>query len=107
VKIVGLGDYLAERYRRLSDRFYDENKALAFHRAGVGALLNLLGTGGYYGAYVFIIARTIAGAITIGSVTFLAAPSRARAVSSKAFYPASEVSQNKLFFSVTCLSFSR
>jgi ATP-binding cassette subfamily B protein len=71
VKIFGLGDYLADRYQRLSDRFYLENKSLSLRRAGVGALLNLAGTGGYYAAYVFILGRTLAGAISIGSLTFL------------------------------------
>src|SRR4029077_14415327 len=61
VKIFGLGDYLAERYQRISDRFYAENKTLALRRAGAGAFFNLIGTGGYYGAYVFILARTITG----------------------------------------------
>src|SRR5205814_10349173 len=49
VKIFGLGDYLAKRYERISDRFYAENRILALRRAGAGAFFNLIGTGGYYG----------------------------------------------------------
>jgi ATP-binding cassette, subfamily B, bacterial len=98
VKIFGLGDYLAERYRRISDRFYDENKTLAFRRAGVGALLNLLGTGGYYGAYVFILARTIAGAISVGSLTFLAGSfSRSRNLIESILSGFTSISEQALF----------
>jgi ATP-binding cassette subfamily B protein len=71
VKIFGLGHYLAERSRVLFDRFYRENKALAIKRAVTGSLLNLLPTAGYYAAYVLILVRTMAGALTVGSLTFL------------------------------------
>jgi ATP-binding cassette subfamily B protein len=72
VKIFGLGSYLTERYRRLADSFYDENRALVIRRAGIGSLLALVGTAGYYGAYVVILYRTLHGALTLGSLTFLA-----------------------------------
>ncbi len=72
VKIFGLGGYLAERYRRLADQFYDENRRLVFRRAGVGSLLSLVGTVGYYGAYVVILYRTMHGALTVGDLTLLA-----------------------------------
>ncbi|HLH00684.1 MAG TPA: ABC transporter ATP-binding protein [Bryobacteraceae bacterium] len=71
VKVFGLGQYLAARSRALFDRFYRENKALAIKRAVTGSLLNLLPTAGYYGAYVLILVRTLAGALTVGSLTFL------------------------------------
>jgi len=41
-------------------------------RSAWGTLFSLLGTAGYYGAYLFIISKTIQGSITIGSLTFLA-----------------------------------
>lgn len=72
VKIFGLGGYLTERYRRLADLFYDENRGLVMRRAGVGSLLALVGTAGYYGAYVVILYRTLHGSLTVGDLTFLA-----------------------------------
>jgi ATP-binding cassette, subfamily B, bacterial len=72
VKIFGLGAYLTERYRRLADLFYEENRGLVIRRASVGSLLALLGTAGYYGAYVVILYRTLHGSLTVGDLTFLA-----------------------------------
>ena len=72
VKIFGLGEYLAERYARLAERFYAENRGLACRRAITGAALNVLGTAGYYGAYALIILRTVAGTLSVGDLTFLA-----------------------------------
>ena len=37
----------------------------------MGSFLSLVGTAGYYSAYVFVIWRTIAGMLSIGSLTFL------------------------------------
>ncbi|HEU4563239.1 MAG TPA: ABC transporter ATP-binding protein [Gemmatimonadaceae bacterium] len=72
VQMFGLAPWLAERYRVLADRFYEENKRLSIRRSTVSAALAVLGTLGYYGAYVLILLRTVRGAISIGSLTFLA-----------------------------------
>ncbi|MDT0631993.1 ABC transporter ATP-binding protein [Rubrivirga litoralis] len=72
VKVFGLNDYLAERYRTLADRYYLANRSLAVRRAGWGGLLSAVGTLGYYAAYAVIVYRTAAGAFTIGDLTFLA-----------------------------------
>src|SRR5690242_11225328 len=72
VQIFGLGPWLIDRYRRLSDLFYDENKVLSYKRAGVGALLSLLGSAGYYAAYVLMLIRAVGGTISVGTLTFLA-----------------------------------
>lgn len=71
VKIFGLGGYLADRYLEVSDRIYNENRKVAVKRAFFGSLLNLLSTAGYYGAYAVVLLRTMAGALSIGTFTFL------------------------------------
>src|SRR5688500_2471114 len=73
VQLFGLAGWLTERYRVLSERWYRENRKLATRKALVSSALSLIGTLGYYSAYVVIIARAVAGAITLGSLTFLAA----------------------------------
>ncbi|MDT0643801.1 ABC transporter ATP-binding protein [Zunongwangia sp. F363] len=71
VKLFGLSDYLAKRFKGLSDKYYTQSKKLAKQRAGWGSFFNIIGTSAYYGAYVFIIFRTVAGALSIGDLTFL------------------------------------
>jgi ATP-binding cassette subfamily B protein len=98
VKMFGLGDYLAQRYRRLSEDIYDENKALAMRRAMVGSGLNLISTGGYYGAYVVVLARTMAGAISIGSFTLLTgAFSRSRSYIERILSSFNDISEQAMF----------
>lgn len=72
VKVFGLNDYLAERYRLLADAYYRANRSLALRRASWGAVLSAIGTLGYYAAYAVIVYRTASGAFTIGDLTFLA-----------------------------------
>jgi ATP-binding cassette subfamily B protein len=72
LKLFGLSGFLADRFTGLSNRIYDEDVALARRRFTLGSFLSVLGTMGYYAAYVFVIWRTLLGAITIGSLTFLA-----------------------------------
>jgi ATP-binding cassette subfamily B protein len=72
LKLFGLRDFLRERFTRLSDEIYKENVALSRRRLIAGSLLSVVGTMGYYSAYVFVIWRTVNGALTIGTLTFLA-----------------------------------
>jgi ATP-binding cassette subfamily B protein len=98
VKIFGLGRHLAERSRTLFDRFYQENKALAVKRALTGSLLNLLPTAGYYGAYVLILVRTMAGAMTVGSLTFVAgAFARSRSLIETLFSSLNNIAEQALY----------
>ncbi|MGB0167436.1 MAG: ABC transporter ATP-binding protein [Luteibaculum sp.] len=71
VKLFGLADYLADRFNTLSQVYYAESKKLAISRAKWGAGLNVLGTSAYYGAYAFIIFRTVLGSLSLGDLTFL------------------------------------
>ncbi len=76
VQSFGLAPWLISRYRSLSDRFYDENRSLAIRKAVVSSALSLIGTLGYYGAYVVVLVRAAHGSITIGMLTFLASSFR-------------------------------
>src|SRR3984885_3087498 len=72
LKLFGLRDFLRARFTRLSDEIYDENVALSRRKLIAGSLLSMIGTMGYYSAYAFVIWRTVAGAMSIGTLTFLA-----------------------------------
>jgi len=71
VKIFGLANFLQDRFKTVSDQYYEANKKLAIKRAGWGVILNGLGDGGYYIAYVVIVLQAIDGTISIGDLTFL------------------------------------
>ncbi|GAA4015593.1 ABC transporter ATP-binding protein [Hymenobacter fastidiosus] len=72
VKIFGLSPFLIDRFRLLSDDFYQKNKDLVIRRAGWGAFFAGVGATGYYAAYVYIISQAVRGQISIGQLTFLA-----------------------------------
>jgi len=71
LKLFGLKKFLSERFTHLSDEIYEQNVALNRRKLIAGAALSMLGTAGYYSAYVFVIWRTASGALSIGSMTFL------------------------------------
>jgi ATP-binding cassette subfamily B protein len=71
LKLFGLNEFLTERFTRLSDDIYSENVALSRRRLVAGSFLSVIGTMGYYSAYVYVIWRTLAGALSIGTLTFL------------------------------------
>lgn len=72
VQTFGLAPWLVDRFRSMSQLFYEENKALAIQRAWVSGVLPILGTFGYYVAYILILSDAVRGRITIGTLTFLA-----------------------------------
>jgi ATP-binding cassette, subfamily B, bacterial len=71
LKLFGLKNFLTDRFTRLWDQIYEENVDLSRRRLIAGALLSLLGTVGYYSAYVYVIWRALIGAISIGTLTAL------------------------------------
>ncbi|WP_340154582.1 ABC transporter ATP-binding protein [uncultured Winogradskyella sp.] len=71
IKLFGLTDFVVDRFKNLSEEYYQLNKTLAIRRSSLGFLFNVLGSISYYGAYVFIIYRVLSGAITLGELTFL------------------------------------
>ena len=72
VKIFGLADFIIDRFKTLSDKFYQDNSRLAVRRSIWGTFFSILGTIGYYAAYGFIVYETVTGKSTVGNLTFLA-----------------------------------
>ncbi len=72
IKTFGLADFVINRFTELSNKFYADNTKLAISRSAWGTFFSVLGTLGYYGAYVFIIIRTVNGGMSVGDLTFLA-----------------------------------
>ncbi len=71
LKLFGLRHFLTDRFAGLWKQIHQENVALLRRRLIASVFLSSVGTLGYYSAYVFIIWRTVAGVITIGTMTSL------------------------------------
>lgn len=72
LKLFDLSSFLTGRYKALSEEVYRQTLQLARRKLRVGALLSVLTTAGYYSAYAYVIYRTLVGALSIGTLTFLA-----------------------------------
>jgi ATP-binding cassette subfamily B protein len=72
LKLFGLSDFITGEYAKLSNEVYDQNVALARRRLWAGSLLSLLSTTGYYGAYAYVVYRTVTGDLSLGTLQFLA-----------------------------------
>ncbi len=98
VQMFDLAPWIVERFRALSDKFYEENKRLSVRKSIVSTGLSIIGTAGYYGAYAIILMRAVLGSITIGSLTFLAASfSRSRDLIQRLLLGATDIYQQSLY----------
>lgn len=71
LKLFGLSNFLTSRFTGLSNQILDENLALSRRRLIAVSFLSLLSTAGYYGAYVWVIFKTVTGAFNLGTLYFL------------------------------------
>jgi ATP-binding cassette, subfamily B, bacterial len=69
VTLFGLGPLFLRRYREIFERLFHEDRSLTFRRGVWGFALGLLSTLAFYGAYAWIILRTVSGAISLGGMT--------------------------------------
>jgi ATP-binding cassette subfamily B protein len=98
VQLFGLAPWLIERFKAISQRFYDENRRLSVRKGIVSSGLSLIGTAGYYGAYVVVLLRAVSGALSIGSLTFLAGSfARSRDLIQRLLFGASAIYEQCLY----------
>jgi ATP-binding cassette subfamily B protein len=98
VKLFGLNKFFTSRFQTLANQIYNEDVALSKAKLIVGGLLGVIGTLGYYGAYVYVIWRTLHGAYDIGYFTFLtAAIQQASSNLQQVFSTASGIADQALF----------
>ncbi len=69
IKLFGLGQPLFHTYQQLFWQFYREDAALARRRSLLSVLWGTLATASFYGAYAWVVWRTIAGDLTLGDLT--------------------------------------
>jgi ATP-binding cassette subfamily B protein len=71
VKLFGLHKFFTNKFETLAHQIYVEDVALSRSKLIVGGLLGVIGTLGYYSAYIYVIWRTLSGEYNIGKFTFL------------------------------------
>lgn len=69
VRLFQLGPLLVERHQAIFNKLYGADRALTARREGWGLLLGWLAAALFYGAYLWVIVQTIAGALTLGQLT--------------------------------------
>ena len=73
LKLFNLSRFFTDRFAKLSDIVYEQDVDLARKRLRIGSILSIISTGGYYGAYAYVIWRTLLGKWGIGTFYFLTA----------------------------------
>lgn len=98
VKLFGLHRFFTDRFKTLANQIYREDVALARKKLFIGGLLGVVGTLGYYGAYVYVIWRTLGGHYDIGQFYFLTtAIQQASSNLQQVFSTASGIADQALF----------
>lgn len=98
VKLFGLHEFFMNRFKALAAQIYHEDVALSRAKLIIGGLLGVIGTLGYYGAYVYVIWRTLHRAYDIGYFTFLTtAIQQASSNLQQVFSTASGIADQALF----------
>lgn len=98
IKLFGLSHYFTGKFDELARGIHAEDTAFARRKLLIGGLLNVISTLGYYGAYVYVIWRTIQGEYSIGYFTFLTASiQQANSNLQQVFSTASGIADQALF----------
>ncbi|BBM86039.1 ABC transporter ATP-binding protein [Candidatus Uabimicrobium amorphum] len=69
ISIFGVGTKLLDRYKRIFNNVYQEDRKLTIRRIWWGYLLGLLGTLAFYGTYIWIATAAIKSQISLGEMT--------------------------------------
>ncbi len=73
LKLFNLSEYFTDRFAKLSLGIYEENIALSRRRLFWGGLFSIVGTGGYYSSYIYVIWRAIHGGYSLQDFVFITA----------------------------------
>ena len=100
IKLFGLGEPLLGRYADLFWKFLREDQAIAQKRSGASLFWGLVASMTYYLSYAWIVWRTIAGAISLGSMTmYLSIFRSSQGLFAAIFRGLSDLYENALFMS--------
>ena len=100
IKLFGVGDNLLNRYGTMFNKFFKEDTDLAVKRSAASIGLGLLSSLSYYGAYSWIVLRTVAQSITLGDMTlYLSVFRQSQGTFAALFGGVAELYENSLFMS--------
>lgn len=98
IKLFGLTTFISKRFETLAHKYFLANRKLTVKRTFWGAIFNVLGVLAYYGAYVLIIIRVVAGLLTVGELTFLSGSfNRLRSRLQGMFFRFTKISESALY----------
>ncbi len=98
IKLFGLADFIAQRFKNLSSSYYEANKKLITRQSFFGWVFNVIGIACYYFAYAFIVVRAVKGLLSIGEMTFLSTSfNRLKSNVSTIFSRVTFITQNALY----------
>jgi ATP-binding cassette subfamily B protein len=69
VKLYALGQRLFERLRGITKRAEEDERSISLHRNFWGFVFNTLGTAAFYGAYAWIVRKTVHEHMSLGEMT--------------------------------------
>ncbi|MGG6296018.1 ABC transporter ATP-binding protein [Leptolyngbya sp. AN02str] len=69
VRLFNLGEHLLDQWHSIRTQFNQELAGMAAQQAWLRFAVGLFSTLGFYGAYGWVIVRTIQGAVTVGDLT--------------------------------------
>ncbi len=100
IKLFGVGDNLLNRYNTMFWKFFNEDMALGVKRSAASVGLGLLSSLTYYGAYAWIVLRTVGQSITLGDMTlYLSVFRQSQGTFAALFGGVAELYENSLFMS--------
>lgn len=100
IKLFNVGDNLLNRYNAMFNKFFQEDTALGVKRSTASVGLGLLSSLSYYGAYAWIVFRTVGQSITLGDMTlYLSVFRQSQGTFAALFGGVAELYENSLFMS--------
>lgn len=71
LKVFGVAGFIEENYKKIAYKFYDQTRSFQLRKTFWTVVLTIIGTLIYFGAFFIMVADTIAGKISLGTLVFL------------------------------------
>lgn len=72
IKVFGIAGFIEDNFKKLAFKFYDQTRSFQLRKTFWSIVLTIISTFIYFGAFFIMVADTIAGKISLGTLVFLA-----------------------------------